>query len=308
MLHNPSSLHRNKKNLRRGDREGTIHSFTVIDNPPAGFLQAPRTVALIEFDDGSKAFGKILSDAPVEIGQRVLPRMQLAQTDESGLRRYEIAYEPCVCNTQPVKSHQEFPGYVLALTGPSGVGKSTVTGLIASMFGEYVERVPILTTREPKDHDGTEYVHVSLEEFLRLKRDGKLAASTEIPSRSELRWYGYLDESIRSIWKRDKIPCVVTEMHLLQELAQRYGRRSILSCGLLPPGKSKRLMLSHLLRRLRQRGRDSEESIEDRIRNAERDLHFFDSRTDLFDHMIVNENLDAVIDTLRPHILKLSRS
>ncbi|MEK7590929.1 MAG: hypothetical protein AAB489_01845, partial [Patescibacteria group bacterium] len=97
-----------------------------------------------------------------------------------------------------------------------------------------------------------------------------------------------------------------TEMHLLQGLSAHYGRRSILSFGLLPPGKSKRVMLSQLLHRLRKRGRETEEHIRDRLKNAEKDLAFFTERRDLFDHLLVNEDLPSVIASMKEKVPGLS--
>jgi len=98
------------------------------------------------------------------------------------------------------------------------------------------------------------------------------------------------------------VPIVITEMHLLENLAHYYGRRSILSFGLLPPGKSKRAMLSQLLHRLRTRGRDTEEQIGDRLKNAERDMALFDERQDLFDHILVNEDLLSLVASMEKKV------
>ena len=62
-------------------------------------------------------------------------------------------------------------------------------------------------------------------------------------------------------------------------------------------------MLSQLLHRLRSRGRDTERHIQDRMKNAERDLDFFEERSELFDHILVNEDLDVVLETLKGHVL-----
>ena len=62
-------------------------------------------------------------------------------------------------------------------------------------------------------------------------------------------------------------------------------------------------MLSQLLHRLRSRGRDTERHIRDRMKNAERDLDFFEERSELFDHILVNEDLDVVLETLKGHVL-----
>jgi guanylate kinase len=203
---------------------------------------------------------------------------------------------------------EEFAGYMLALTGPSGVGKSTISGLLAQMFEPYVAKVPIITTRKRKDGDDGEYRYVSRRHFEQLQKSGALAAVTDIPSQDEERLYAYRKTDLEAIWAAGKIPVVVTEMHLLQGLAQTYGRRSLLSFGLLPPGKSKRTRLSQLLRRLRTRGRETEEQIAERLKNAEHDLKFFEDRSDLFDHLLVNEDLDGVLEMLKQRVPALKKA
>lgn len=197
-------------------------------------------------------------------------------------------------------SPSTFPGYIIALTGPSGVGKSTISRLLQSVFAEHIALVPILTTRGPKDGDSGEYEYISLQEFQDLQRAGKLVASTNIASQSEERWYGYRGDDIQAIRGRGMLPVVITEMHLLQGLSDHYGRRAILSFGLLPPGRSKRMMLSALLHRLRARGRETEEQIADRLENAKTDLRFFEERKDLFNHLLVNDNLQTVLAHFTP--------
>ena len=306
MTNTPPIVARSKKQRKNLMQSGEILSFTTILNPPAGFPKGGRRIALIALEDGTNVIGCVAGNAPISIGQSVRPRMRLARINKAGLRLYEAMYEPVVTIGKIMK--KEFPGYIIALTGPSGVGKTTINGLLNKAFSDYVQHVPILTTRKRKMQDKDEYKYVSVEKFLELKKKGEIISATEIPSRSEMRWYGYRASDIQKIWNVGKIPTVVTEIHLLKDLSKHYGRRSILSCGLLPPGKSKRAMLSQLLHRLRKRGRDSEESIQDRIKNAEKDLKFFDQRNDLFDHILVNEDLNAVIEKLKGYILKLSKA
>lgn len=194
-----------------------------------------------------------------------------------------------------------FHRYILALTGPSGVGKSSLSRLLSRSFDTFAS-VPLQTTRAPKAGDDGEYRYRTLAEFHALRDAGRIVAATRIPSVTEERWYGYDADDIETLWRAWKLPVVITEMHLLQQLADRYGRRAVLSFGLLPPGRSKRAMLSHLLHRMRGRGRETPEQIEERLKNAEDDLRFFDDRADLFNAFIVNDDLTVALEQICAHV------
>ncbi len=294
-------IHRAQKRERENRLSGTVVSFTTLAHPPARFGKRPRMIGLIELQNGRCVLGALIAEAPF-IGQSVCPRMRLSHVTEEGLRVYEVAYEA----TSNVHVPRKFSRYILAFTGPSGVGKSTITRMLAHACSDYAAKVPILSTRAPKPSDDGEYIYTTEAEFERMKKEGAIVAITQIPSSTENRQYGYRGADIEAIWAEGKVPVVVTEMNLLQGLARHYGRRSILSFGLLPPGKSKRARLSQLLHRLRTRGRETEENIHDRLKNAERDLAFFGERKDLFDHMLVNEDLSSLMTSLKKKVPELS--
>lgn len=297
----PSVYHRAQQNLQHKLQPGTVLALTTVAHPPAGFEKGARHIALIQLQDGSNVLAPLTTKKDVTIGQGVQPRLRLQQVNEQGLRIYDVSYEPGVL--VPAKEVVDFPGYIVALSGPSGVGKSTVSELLTSAASDYVARVPIVTTRSQKTGDNDEYIYTSKTKFQEMLKRGEIIANTTIPSRSEQRLYGYRAADIEAIWLDGKIPVVVTEQQLLQGLANHFGRRSILSFGLLPPGKSRRAMLSQLLHRLRTRGRDTEASIADRMKNAENDLDFLKQKKELFDYIVVNEHLDTVIESLKKHVI-----
>ncbi len=295
-------IHRSLAREREKFLRGIIVSFTHLLHPPARLGARSRMIGLIELENGKRVLGALLDGAP-SIGQKVSPRMRLSHVTSEGLRVYEVAYELLALKQIPI---QDFPGYILALTGPSGVGKSTISRMLAHACSDYAARVPILTTRAAQSGDDGEYIYATSAEFSRLQKEGAVVASSRVQSSGQSHQFGYRAMDIDAIWKKGKLPVVVTEKKLLEDLASHYGRRSILSCGLLPPGRSKRAMLSQLLHRLRTRGRETEAHIQDRLKNAERDLAFFSERKDLFDHMVVNEDLSSMVDSLKAKIPALS--
>ena len=302
----PAILARQQKRRRKKLQDGTVLSFTTMSHPLPAFGNRPRTVGLIELADGSRTLGQLIGEPC--IGQRVRARMVLSQVNPDGLRIYDVAYE--VMAMVPAMERipeKRFPGYILALTGPSGVGKTAVSRLLATMCGDYAENVPIVTTRERRTGDDGEYRYVTKEKFTEYIDTKDIVSFAHIPSTTEERWYGYRHSDIEKIWAKGKLPVVITEMHLLRGLCEYYGRRSLLSFGLLPPGKSKRAMLSALLHRLRLRGRDAEEHMKDRLKNAVKDLEFFRERADLFDRILVNDDLQLVVETVKNSIPALRR-
>ncbi len=276
---------------------GTIVSFTTVRHPPAGFGTEPYHVALIQLANGKKVMGQLTRDgiAPT-IGASVMPRMRKIRTMENGLIVNDLKYEVLAKKEEPMFT---MTAYVLAVSGPSGVGKTTIARALMSLFASYAEQVPIVTTRNPKKGDTEPYVHVTKEQFDALVESGEIISHTHMPSATEVRYYGYRKKDIETIWHKGKLPIVITELSLLQGLVKSLGRRAVLSCGLLPPGKSKRVMLSALLHRLRTRGRDTEAQIEERMKIAEKDLKAFDDHAHLFDHMLVNDELQTCVETIK---------
>lgn len=313
-MHTPDSpavAARAHARLRERLLPGRVISSTVVRHPPKGFPERSRTIGLVELTNGKRVVASLVgaSEDTSLIGRIVQPELRLARINEQGLRLYEVAY----VITERVSEHglheqAHFPGYILAFTGPSGVGKTTLSTLLVKAMGDFTAKVPIVTSRPPKDGDDREYEYVSAEEFGKLRQQGDLVAWTKIPSDSEARFYGYRRSDIEAIWSQGKLPVVVTEMHLLQGLSNHFGRRSILSLGILPPGHSKRAMLSQLLHRMRGRGRETVEQIEERLKNAREDLDFFARAGHLFDHILVNEDLDTVLKTIKGHVLSLVKA
>ncbi len=291
------ALHRRTKQLAKTElKAGTIVSFTTIQHPPAGFGSEPYTVALVELADGKRVCAQLTREsAPAVIGAHVVPCLRRIRTMENGLFVNDVKYEVVQDVTLPII---QFSKYVLALTGPSGVGKTTITRSLMGVMRSYCEQVPVVTTRAKKKGDVEPYVHVDEKTFDVMVKSGEIIAHTQMESKTELRRYGYRKKDIEAIWAKMKLPVVVTDIHLLQGLSHSLGRRAVLSCGLLPPGNSHRRMLSSLLHRLRIRGRETASQIKERLKTAKSDLLAFDTYAHLFDHMVVNDKLDVVLERI----------
>ncbi|HEY5053601.1 MAG TPA: guanylate kinase [Solirubrobacterales bacterium] len=172
---------------------------------------------------------------------------------------------------------------VFVITGPSGVGKGTLISML-------LERLPDLelsisaTTREPRagEVDGRDYHFLTPEEFAkRIDAEDFLEFATYSGNR-----YGTLRSEVRR--RLDGGHSVVLEIEVQGARQVRAAMRESVLVFIAPPDPMV------LRQRLRDRGTDSAEAIDARLKVAESEL----AAKDEFAHQIVNDDLDRAADEL----------
>jgi guanylate kinase len=168
-----------------------------------------------------------------------------------------------------------FPNPMLVVvSGPSGVGKSTI---VAELARRHPQVVPIVTatTRERRNGEvhGVHYHFLQRGDFVELRGRGGLLESAEVHGQL----YGTPIDQVRGILAAGRDAILTIDPQGARQVRARVP--DALLVFVKPPS------IEDLARRLRKRGSESAESLARRRRDAEHWL----ADTDDYDHVVVNE-------------------
>ncbi|MFS8867977.1 guanylate kinase [Synechococcus sp. H65.1] len=174
-------------------------------------------------------------------------------------------------------------GRLVVLTGPSGVGKGTLVSHLRQRHPELYFSVSV-TTRPPRpgEQEGVNYYFRTREEFLSLIEAGELLEWAQYAGN----FYGTPRQIVFE--KLSQGQDVLLEIELAGARQVRKLCPDAIRIFLSPPS------LEELERRIRQRGQDSEDSIECRLQQARKEL----DAKDEFDYVIVNDDLERALQEL----------
>jgi guanylate kinase len=177
-------------------------------------------------------------------------------------------------------------GRLVVISGPSGVGKSTVVRALMERLADRVHLSTSATTRPSRagEQDGIEYHFLTDAEFARRREQGQFLECIEVFGRGH--WYGTLWSEVRPSLKAGK--WVILEIDV--EGAQRVLRQFPEAITLFIRPDS----LKELERRLRNRGTETEEAIERRLAVARRELELKSQ----YDHILVNITVDETVNDI----------
>ena len=168
-------------------------------------------------------------------------------------------------------------GVLLVVSGPSGVGKSTVIHKLMDMRGS-MEFSVSATTRHPRpgEVDGREYYFVTREKFMDMVERGELLEHAEFVGNC----YGTPRAPVEK--KLAEGVTVVLDIEVQGAEQVKTLMPQALTVFLAPPS------LEDLERRLRGRGTEKEETILSRLERARQEL----AMADRYDYTVVNDDPD----------------
>jgi guanylate kinase len=168
-----------------------------------------------------------------------------------------------------------FPNPMLVVvSGPSGVGKSTI---VAELARRRPQVVPIVTaTTRPRREGETDKVHyhfMSRDEFEGMRAAGGLLEAAEVHGN----WYGTPIDQVRGILAAGRDAILTIDPQGARSVRERVP--DALLIFVMPPS------IEDLAERLLGRGSEDEASLAVRRRNAEIEM----ASSDNYDYVIVNE-------------------
>ncbi len=179
-------------------------------------------------------------------------------------------------------------GLLLIISGPSGVGKTTITRAVESRTPG--ARVSVSVTTRPQteaDRDGVDYRFVDEPMFLAMIEAGELLEHAEVFGKR----YGTPRNPVEAELAAGGV--VILEIDVQGAEQVKRAMPGAFGVFILPPSEGE------LLQRLRDRKREGEDAIQRRFREAQREIAAARS-SGVYDVFVVNRDLDeAIAETLR---------
>ena len=174
-------------------------------------------------------------------------------------------------------------GSLFVISGPSGVGKGTLVKRVLSRMPDIWLSISA-TTRDPREGevDGVDYRFMTTEEFERVKDEGGFAEWARVHSN----YYGTPLAPIK-----EKLAAGITVLLEIDVQGAFQVKEKLPQAKLVFIAPTS---LEVLEQRLRARGTDSEQTIQQRMHNASGEL----AAAQRYDAVVVNDDLDEATDEL----------
>ena len=179
-------------------------------------------------------------------------------------------------------------GRFYVISAPSGTGKTTLLKRIMGEFPEMKFSVSYTTrSARPGEKEGVDYRFVSRDEFQKMIGSGAFAEWTEVHGN----YYGTSRVFLEKCLARDVDVILDIDTHGAEQI-HKWSCNGVF-IFILPPG------IGDLKERLTQRGSESQEMIDLRLRNAVKEIEKMDN----YDYVIINEQIDDAVEKIKAIII-----
>ena len=176
-------------------------------------------------------------------------------------------------------------GLMLALSSPSGAGKTTMTRRLLELDPDVLLSVSATTRakREGEEH-GKHYFFHSVEEFQKMVAERELLEHTKYQGN----YYGTPRAPVMEALEKGQDVVFDMDTNGVEQVAA-FAREDLVSVFILPPS------LEEMEQRLRTRATDTDEVIQKRLQNAGKEIAHYDK----YDYVLINRDLEDSMYKLR---------
>ena len=175
-------------------------------------------------------------------------------------------------------------GLLVVISGPSGVGKGTVLKELMKKKDLNLAYSVSMTTRKqrPGEVDGKNYYFVSREEFEKAVSNGELLEHAEFVGNC----YGTPLKGVEKL--RDEGKNVILEIEVQGASQVKKKVPDAITIFIVPPS------MKELEKRIRGRGTEPEEIIQERLGKAQKELQM----TGQYKYVVCNDDADLAADII----------
>lgn len=174
------------------------------------------------------------------------------------------------------------PGLLTVISGPSGVGKTTITRAVINHFSAYFSISATTRPISEMETNGLDYQFINEDLFKSMINDNKLLEYAKVFDH----YYGSPKEPVDKALAEGQV--VILEIDVQGGIQIRKSKPDAFMIYILPPSELT------LLQRLRERKRESEERIQRRFGEAKKEMTLAKT-SGVYDCFVTNDNLEKTI-------------
>ena len=176
-------------------------------------------------------------------------------------------------------------GLLVVISGPSGVGKSTICQALVDRLGAQPSISTTTRPAGPKERSGEDYLFLSAQQFKQHLDDGDFLEHAQVFGYS----YGTLAQPVIEALQNGRIVVLEIDVNGAKQIRQRFSRAKMFL--ILPPEPAT------LADRLNTRKRDVQTVIAERLAKADGEIRFA-RESGCYDYTIVNDDLEDAINQI----------